>query len=107
MRVVLASADLEATNWLDGVLRSGGFSVVVLPDATPASPELHGADVLIVDTKTADGLAGAGPTRRLLLAPRGSTLDLQAVKKGFSDIIVVPSDPDEVVARVNHAASWR
>jgi DNA-binding response OmpR family regulator len=107
MRVVLASANLEATNWLDDVLRGGGFSVVVLPDATPSSPELHGADVLIVDTKTADGLAAAGPARRLLLAPRGSTLDLEAVKRGFSDIIVVPSDPDEVVARVNHAASWR
>jgi len=105
MRVVLASADPEATNWLDEVLRGGGFSVVVVPDATPSSPELHGADVLIVDTTTADGLADAGPSRRLLLAPRGATLDLDAVRRGFSDIIVVPSDPGEVVARVNHAAS--
>jgi len=107
MRVVLASANHEATTWLDDVLRGGGFSVVVLSDATPNSPELHGADVLIVDTATADGLAAAGPARRLLLAPRGSTLDLDAVRRGFADVIVVPSDPDEVVARVNHAASRR
>ncbi len=107
MRVVLASANFDATNWLDDVLRGGGFSVVVLPDATPTSPELHGADLLIVDSTTAHGLEGAGPVRRLLLAPRGSTLDLDAVRRGFSDIIVVPSDPDEVVARVNHAASRR
>ena len=104
MRVVLAATDPEATNWLDGVLRGGGFSVVIVPDATPSSPELHGADVLIVDSKTADGLAGAGPTRRLLLASRGATLDLDAVRRGFADVIVVPSDPDEVVARVNYAA---
>jgi DNA-binding response OmpR family regulator len=107
MRVVLAAADLEATNWLDDVLRGGGFSVVVVPDATPSSPELHGADVLIVDSTTAEGLAGAGPVRRLLLASRGATLDLEAVRRGFADVIVVPSDPDEVVARVNHAASRR
>jgi DNA-binding response OmpR family regulator len=107
MRVVLASGNTEATAWLDDVLRAGGFSVVVVPDISPSSPELHGADVLIVDAKTADGLAGRGPYRRLLLAPRGGTLDLDAVKRGFSDVIVVPSDPDDVVARVNHAASRR
>jgi len=107
MRVVLVSGNLEATDWLDGVLRGGGFSVVVLTEATPTSPELHGADVLIVDTKTAEGLADAGPPRRLLLAPRGSTLDLDAVRRGFSDVIVVPSDPDDVVKRVSFAASWR
>jgi DNA-binding response OmpR family regulator len=107
MRVVLASADQDAANWLDDVLRGGGFSVVVLADASPSSPELHGADVLIVDAATADGLANAGPARRLLLAPRGATLDLDAVRRGFADVIVVPSDPDEVVARVNYAASRR
>jgi DNA-binding response OmpR family regulator len=105
MRVVLASGDTEATAWLDDVLRAGGFSVVVVPDASASSPELHGADVLIVDAKTADGLVGRGPHRRLLLAPRGGTIDLDAVKRGFSDVIVVPSDPDDVVARVNHAGS--
>ena len=105
MRIVLASGNVDATNWLDDVLRAGGFSVVVVPDATPSSPELHGADVLIVDSNTADALADAGPIRRLLLAPRGSTLDLDAVRRGFSDVLVVPSDPDEVVARVNHAVS--
>jgi DNA-binding response OmpR family regulator len=105
MRVVLASGNTEATAWLDDVLRAGGFSVVVVPDPSPSSPELHGADVLIVDASTAAELAGRGPVRRLLLAPRSGTLDLEAVKQGFSDVIVVPSDPDEVVARVNHAAS--
>lgn len=107
MRIVLASDNLDATNWLDDVLRGGGFSVVVVPDASPSSPELHGADLLIVDSQTAGALAGAGPVRRLLLAPRGSTLDLDAVRRGFSDVLVVPSDPDEVVARVNHAVSRR
>lgn len=106
MRVVVASSNAEATAWLEPVLRAGGFSVVVVPDATVDSPELHGADVLIVDTKTADVLADARPIRRLLLAPRGGTLDLEAVRRGFSDILVVPSDEDEVVARVKHAVSW-
>lgn len=106
MRVVVASSNTEATAWLEPVLRAGGFSVVVVPDATLESPELHGADVLIVDKYTADVLADAGPIRRLLLAPRGGTLDLEGVRRGFSDIIVVPSDEAEVVARVRHAVSW-
>jgi DNA-binding response OmpR family regulator len=105
MRVVLAASDAEATTWLDDTLRAGGFSVVVVPDATPASPELHGADVLIVDAGTAQGLSGVSSVRRLLLASRTSTLDLDSVRSGFADIIVVPSDPDDVVARVSFAAS--
>jgi len=104
---VLVSGNAEATDWLDGVLRAGGFSVVVLTEASPASPELRGADVLVVDTKSADALSDAGPWPRLLLAPRGSTLDLDGVRRGFADVIVVPSDPDDVVARVSYAAARR
>jgi DNA-binding response OmpR family regulator len=107
MRVVVASDNAKATAWLEPVLRSGGFSVVVVTEATLESPELHGADVLIVDSKTADALADAArPIRRLLLAPRGGTLELEHIRRGFSDIIVVPSDESEVVARVRHAVSW-
>lgn len=107
MRVVVASDDVAASTWVETVLRGGGFSVVVVPDATEASPELHGADVLIVDSKSAHAFVDVRQIRRLLLAPRGKTLDLDGVRQGFTDIIVVPSDEADVVERVRLAASHR
>ena len=107
MRVVVASDDVAATTWVETVLRTGGFSVVVVPDATEQSPELHGADVLIVDSKSAHSFADVRQIRRLLLAPRGKTLDMDGVRQGFADIIVVPSDEAEVVERGRHAAAHR
>ena len=66
------------------------------------SPELKGAELLIVDSKSAAGLGDAGPPKRVLLSDRGSTIDLTAVQGRFADIIVVPAPAEEVVARVRH-----
>lgn len=102
MRVVLASSDTERADWLAGVLSAAGFSVAVLTDPTPTSPELHGAELLIVDSSCADALAGAGPSRRVLIAPREGTVDRAALESGFKDVLAIPSPPDEIVARVRH-----
>lgn len=103
MRVVLAAVDTERADWLAGVLGSAGFSVAVLTDPVPTSPELRGAELLIVDSKGAEALGDAGPARRLLIAPREGTVELADVESGYKDVIAIPSPPDEVVARVRHA----
>lgn len=103
MRVVLASSDPEQADWLAGVLSVAGFSVAVLFEPAPTSPELKGAELLIVDRSAAAALAGVGPSRRLLIAPRDSTVDLSDVESGFRDVIAIPSPPDDIVARVRHA----
>jgi len=103
MRIVLAAADTERADWLAGVLSSAGFSVAVLSDPGPTSPELRGAELLIVDRAGAAALAGAGPARRLLIAPREGTVDREDVESGFRDVIAIPSPPEEIVARVRHA----
>jgi hypothetical protein len=102
MRIVLAAADPEATEWLAGILGAEGFSVVVLPEPDPAAPELRGAELLIADESAASSLGDAGPARRMLLSPRGGTVDLTQIDR-FADVIAVPSVPDEVIARVRHA----
>ena len=102
MRVVLAASDAERAEWLAGVLLAGGFSVVVLSEPTPTSPELRGADLVIVDRDGAAALGDAGPSRRMLIAPRDGTVDLSDVESGFRDVIAIPSPADEVVARVRH-----
>jgi hypothetical protein len=84
------------------VLSAAGFSVAVLSDPSPTSPELHGAELLIVDSGSADALAGAGPSRRVLIAPRDGTVDRSALESGFRDVLAIPSPPDEIVARVRH-----
>lgn len=105
MRVVLAASDPESVEWLADVLSSAGFSVAVLSDPSPTSPELRGAELLIVDSGGAAALAGAGPSRRLLIAPREGTVTMTDVESGFRDVIAIPSPPEEVVARVRHVLS--
>lgn len=105
MRVVLAASDPESVEWLADVLSSAGFSVAVLSDPSPTSPELRGAELLIVDSVGAAALAGAGPSRRLLIAPREGTVTMTDVESGFRDVIAIPSPPEEVVARVRHVLS--
>lgn len=102
MKVVLAATDSEQTDWLAGVLSSAGYSVAVLSDPAPTSPELRGAELLIVDRDGAEALAGAGPALRLLVAPREGTVDLADVEAGFRDVIALPAPAEEVVARVKH-----
>ena len=102
MRVVLATSDTEQADWLAGVLSAAGFSVAVLMSPAPSSPELRGAELLIVDGESASALEGAGPERKMLIAPREGTVDLAAVQGGYADVIAIPSPDDEVVARVRH-----
>ena len=101
MRIVLAAADSEATEWLAGVLGSAGFSVVVLPDPDPAAPELRSADLLIADESSASSIADVGPKKRILLSRRGGTVELENIER-YADVIAVPSAAEEVVARVRH-----
>lgn len=101
MRVILASKDEEATEWLAGVLGGGGYSVVVLPDATPESPELRNADLLIGDPEAFRTLGDAGPRVRLLLSARGGTVDMSLIQS-FADVLAVPGQPEEVLARIEH-----
>jgi hypothetical protein len=103
MRVVLACRDPERADWLAHVLGEAGFSMVVLSEVTPTSPELKGAELLITDGESAKILAGAGPTRRLLLSSRGATVDLAVIEGRFTDILALPAPKEEVVARVRHA----
>lgn len=102
MRVVLAAGDAERADWLASVLLAAGFSVAVVSDPSPTSPELRGAELLIVDRAAAQALGTAGPSRRLLIAPREGTVDLTDVEAGFKDVIALPSPPEEIVARVRH-----
>ncbi len=103
MRVILACADLEIADHLAHVLGGDGFSVVVLPDVTPTSPELKGAELILVDSDSAKALGDEGPSRRILISARGATLDMNAVQGRFNDILVVPAPDEEIVARVRHA----
>lgn len=102
MRIVLACHDPERADWLAHVLGGDGLSVVVLVDVNEQSPELRGAELLIVDAESAATIGEGGPTRRVLLSDRGSTIDLTAVQGRFSDILVVPAPDDEIVARIRH-----
>ena len=104
MRVILASKDEEATEWLAGVLGSGGYSVVVLAEVDPASPELRGAELLIGDPDALRNLGDAGPRHRLLLSHRGGTVDMSLINS-FADVLAVPGPPDEVLARIEHVLS--
>ena len=103
MRVVLACADVDVADHLAHVLGGDGFSVVVLPDIDPTSPELRGAELVLLDTDSAKALGDEGPARRILISARGTTLDLNAVQGRYSDILVVPAPDEEIVARVRHA----
>ena len=105
MRVVLACRDAERADWLAHVLGEAGFSMVVLTEVTPTSPELKGAELLITDGESAKSLAGAGPTRRLLLSSRGATVDLAVIEGRFTDILALPASSEEIVARVRHAVN--
>jgi hypothetical protein len=105
MRVVLACRDQERAEWLAHVLGEAGFSVVVLSEVTPTSPELRGAEVMIVDDEAASSLGDAGPSRRLLLSSRGATVNMHAIEGRFADILTLPAPEEEVVARVRHAVS--
>jgi hypothetical protein len=102
MRIVLACADPELADWLAHVLGEDGISVVVLPHVGPNSPELKGAELLIVDGPSAKALGDDGAVKRVLLSARGSTIDVSAIQGRFADILVVPAPEDEVVARVRH-----
>jgi hypothetical protein len=103
MRVVLACRDVEQADWLAHVLGEDGFSVVVLPEVTPSSPELRGAELIILDGAAAKSIGDAGPPCKVLLSARGTTVDLSSVQGRFADILVIPAPADEVVARVRHA----
>lgn len=102
MRIVLACRDPEHADWLAHVLGEDGMSVVVLAEVGPSSPELRGAELLIVDSESAASVGDEGPTRRVLLAARGATIDLTAVQGRFADILVIPTAEEEVIARVRH-----
>lgn len=102
MRIVLACANAEDADWLAHALAEDGLSVVVLPSVVADSPELRGAELLIVDSASAATLGDAGPPRRILLAARGATIDLTAVQGRFADILVIPAPTDEVIGRVRH-----
>jgi DNA-binding response OmpR family regulator len=102
VRIVLASSDSEASEWLAHVLGDAGYSVVVLDEITPSTPELRGADLLIADASAASSLGDAGPARRMLLSSRGGTVDLAAVQGRFADVLALPTTEEEVVARVRY-----
>lgn len=102
MRVVLAATDAGRAEWLIGVLQGAGYSVALLSEPNPDSPELRGAELLIVDVDGAAALGDAGPERRLLVASRGSAIDLSTVEGGFLDVIALPMSAEDVVARVRH-----
>ncbi len=104
MRVVIASADAPAVEWLTGLLSAAGLSVVVLDEPGPSAPELAGCELLIADHEAAAAVGGSGPERRLLLIPRGQAVDLTAAMRGgFMDLLVVPSPEDEILGRVGRA----
>lgn len=104
MRVILASNDREAVEWLEGVLTSAGLSVVVLRDASGSDPELSSAELLIADRTAAASIGQSGPKRRLLLVPRGHAVDLSdALTGGFMNLLIVPSPEDEILTRVGSA----
>jgi hypothetical protein len=102
MRIVLACRDPEHADWLAHILGEDGLSVVVLQEVDPKSPELKGAELLIVDSESAALIGDAGPPKRVLLSARGSTIDLTAVQGRFAEIIVIPAPEAEVVARIRH-----
>ena len=102
MRVLLACRDETSADWLAHVLGEAGFSVVVLPDVSPTTPELKRAEVIIADSEAAASLGEAGPRHRLFLSARGGTVDMNAIKGKFADVLALPASEDEVVARVRH-----
>jgi DNA-binding response OmpR family regulator len=101
-RVVLASRDTDQADWLAGVLGQAGLSVSVVDDLSSESPELRGAELAILDEPSAEVLGEAGPSKRVLLASRDGTVDLNAVRSGFADILALPVDDEEAVARIQH-----
>ncbi len=107
MKIVLVSGDSKTADWLAHVLGDAGFSVVILPEVSPASPELKSADLVIADEAGAAGLGDGGPSRRLLLSSRGSTVDLGVIQGRFSDVLALPTSGEDVVARVRHAAGQK
>jgi DNA-binding response OmpR family regulator len=107
MRVLVVSEDVEAREWLAAVLGGAGMTVDVLGSIDPASPELRVAELAVLDHQSAERLGPEPAVKRVLLAPRGATVDIDAVRGGFSEILVVPSEPEDVVARVRRAASSR
>jgi DNA-binding response OmpR family regulator len=103
MRVVLACRDIERADWLAHVLGEAGFSVVVLTEVSPTSPELKGAGLLISDGEAAKAIGTSGPARQMLLSSRGATVDMAVIEGRFSDVLTLPASEEEVVARVRHA----
>ena len=71
------------------------------PYATPDSPELRGAELLIADPDAIRTLGDAGPKHRLLLSARGGTVDMSVIDS-FADVLAVPGNPEEVLARIRH-----
>jgi len=104
MRVLVASSDVSATDWLQAVLHAAGLTVIVMAEPSPTAPELAGSELLIADRAAAEALGDDGPKRRLLLVPRGQAVDLaDAMSGGFMDLLIVPSPEDEVLNRVGRA----
>ena len=97
-----AQASLESVAlWHERDISHSSVERVVLPDATPESPELRNAELLIADPEAIKALGEAGPKRRLLLSPRGSMVDMSMINS-FADVLAVPGAPDEVLARIQH-----
>lgn len=102
MRIVLACQNTEHADWLAHALGEEGFSVVVLSDIAPDSPELKGAELVILDAEAAGAIGEAGPTKRVLVSGRGDTVNLIAIQGKFADVLVIPAPAEEVIARINH-----
>ena len=80
MRVVLACKDAERADWLAHVLGEAGFSVVVLTDVTPTSPELKGAELLHHRRRVGHEARGGRSDPAMLLSSRGATVDLAVIE---------------------------
>jgi DNA-binding response OmpR family regulator len=103
MRVVVAAKDEEGAEWVTHVLSQAGYTVALVPDIAPSSPELRGAELLIADRDAAAAVGDAGPRCRILLASRGGTIEMSDLERGFVDVIAFPSETEEVLGRVEHA----
>lgn len=105
--MVLACQDEEVADRLAAVLANDGMSVVVLKEISEESPELKGADLLIVDGASAralgEGATEKGSATKILLSERGATIEFDAISGRYADILVVPAPDEEVIGRVRHA----
>src|SRR5262249_45574812 len=98
---VVAVSDMRLASFLDRILAGAGYAVERLRDSTHMADELA-PDVLVLDAAgaRAEGLRARTDAAIVVLAPGSVEARVAALDAGADDVLTVPFDVEELLARL-------